>query len=117
MDNYLGEFPVDIKTHTEFSKYTLADWALLFIGMYGQIDGGHHKQWVIDQVARILNGTPVLVTEARWNYNGKISTEYRFRVDTPTEDYNKWVKEMRGEWIKNDDFEGYEYDYDEGIAP
>ena len=26
------------------------------IGEYGGIDGGHHKQWLLDQVARILAG-------------------------------------------------------------
>lgn len=28
--------------------------ALELIGDYGGIDGGHHKQWVLDQVVRIL---------------------------------------------------------------
>jgi hypothetical protein len=30
--------------------------ALEVIERYGGIDGGHHKQWVIDQVARHLLG-------------------------------------------------------------
>ena len=62
---YLGEFPVDVATHPEYSKYTQADWAMLFIGKYGKIDGGHHKTWVLDQVARILKGTPAVVVQAR----------------------------------------------------
>jgi hypothetical protein len=28
--------------------------ALGLIANYGSIDGGHHKQWVIDQIVRIL---------------------------------------------------------------
>lgn len=30
--------------------------ALKQIEQYGGIDGGHHKMWVIDQVARVLTG-------------------------------------------------------------
>lgn len=30
--------------------------ALNLIGQYGGTDGGHHKQWVLDQVVRILTG-------------------------------------------------------------
>ncbi len=30
--------------------------ALRLIEQYGGIDGGHHKMWVIDQVARVLTG-------------------------------------------------------------
>jgi len=29
--------------------------AIEMIENYGGIDGGHHKQWVLDQVMRILN--------------------------------------------------------------
>ena len=31
--------------------------AMDIIEHYGGIDGGHHKQWVIDQVVRILLGS------------------------------------------------------------
>ena len=31
--------------------------ALELIGQYGGIDGGHHKQWVLDQVVRTLTGS------------------------------------------------------------
>jgi hypothetical protein len=30
--------------------------ALAMIGKYGTIDGAHHKQWVLDQVVRVLLG-------------------------------------------------------------
>jgi len=33
-----------------------AEEALEFIFQWGGIDGGHHKQWTLDQVARILAG-------------------------------------------------------------
>ena len=64
MKGYLGEFSVELE-NTIFKSFTPADWALYFIAMYGQIDGAHHKQWVLDQVARILNGTTVIVKIAR----------------------------------------------------
>jgi hypothetical protein len=31
--------------------------ALTFIRKFGDTDGGHHKQWALDQVVRILTGT------------------------------------------------------------
>jgi hypothetical protein len=63
---HIGSKIVDIN-NTPFKHYTEKDWALYYIQMYGQIDGGHHKQWVIDQVARILNGTPVTVEVSEWD--------------------------------------------------
>ena len=33
-----------------------AEKALNVIHQYGGIDGGHHKQWVLDQVVRALTG-------------------------------------------------------------
>jgi hypothetical protein len=30
------------------------DAAMVYISEYGYIDGEHHKQWVLDQVARCL---------------------------------------------------------------
>lgn len=51
---YLGETPVTDLTGTPFADYTPTDWAIYYIGSYGQIDGAHHKNWALDQVARIL---------------------------------------------------------------
>jgi len=108
MSGYLGEFPVDVATHPEYSKMTPADWAMEFIGHYGHIDGDHHKMWVFDQVARILKGTPVVVVQARWTNH---EPEDRFTVaDPPSQAYLDWVKMMT-----TGENEGY--DYDEGIAP
>lgn len=108
MNGYLGSFPVDI-SETKYKDYTPDDWALKFIWMFGQIDGAHHKQWVLDQVARILNGAPVIVSERRWE-NGY--TEFDYEVGT-SEKYQNWVKEYEGEDEDGDP----EYSYDEGIAP
>lgn len=107
MNGYLGEFKVKI-SDSPFANYTPSDWALEYIRVYGGIDGAHHKTWVLDQVARILNGAPVKVTQARW-IDG--TTEYRYEVGSSPK-YKKWVKELcAGEDGPNT------YDYDEGIAP
>lgn len=110
MSKYLGEFPVDL-AKSKYSQYTSGDWALLFIEKYGGIDGDHHKAWVLDQVARCLNGVPVVVVEARWD-----DGETEYRISTAEEEsalYKTWVKALRG---KETDGE-YEYDYEVGIAP
>jgi len=80
MEGYLGEFPVVI-SESEFANYTPTDWAMCYIERYGQIDGDHHKAWVLDQVSRILKGTEVIVKEARWA-NGY--TEYRVTLSEPS---------------------------------
>lgn len=102
MEGYLGEFPVtpDCESWNELPS----NWALYFIEQYGQIDGAHHKQWVLDQVARVLNGAPVTAVEARWE-NGE--TELRASVGTCPK-YEEWVEDMRGDG---------EYEYDEGTPP
>lgn len=110
MEGYLGETPVDVAAHPEYSRFTQADWAMLFIEKYGQIDGGHHKAWVLDQAARILKGTPVVVTQARWE-NGQ--TEDRFVVAEPSQAYLDWVEAM----LVRDETGEPQYDYDAGIAP
>lgn len=91
MEGYLGEKKVDIKK-TEFKNYTPSDWTLYYIERYGQIDGSHHKQWVLDQVTRILKGTKVIVKQARWKNGQK---EWRINLDKPSSAYNKWVKLMK----------------------
>jgi hypothetical protein len=57
------------------------DKAMDLISQYGQIDGSHHKAWVLDQVARILKAG----------------------------NYEDWVKKMLGEIDEEGDTE-YEYD-------
>ena len=69
--------------------------ALGYIERYGGIDGGHHKQWVLDQVVRALLGCPV---------NGDDQGE--------SEAYQAWVRAMcMGEDGPDS------YDWDTGIAP
>lgn len=62
--------------------------ALDLVAQYGGTDGGHHKQWVLDQVVRALTTTP--------------------------EAYAAWVLVQKG---NVDETGNFEYDWDEGIAP
>jgi len=104
MDGYMGEFDTDSN-----SNLTPQEWALWYIGSYGGADGSHHKAWVLDQVARILHGTPVICREARWD-DGR--SELRVATGAPSNAYLEWVRAMR------DGEDGPDtYDYDEGVAP
>jgi hypothetical protein len=108
MKGYIGETVVDVKD-TKYKDFTPADWAMYYIEKYGQIDGDHHKLWVLDQVARILKGTPIKIKLAKWD-NGY--EEYRVSTGYPSQEYCNWAFGM----IENDDGE-IEYQYNEGIAP
>ena len=108
MEGYLGEIIVD-KKDTIYVDYTQKDWALFRICQYGGIDGDHHKDWVLDQVVRILNGTQIIISLASWK-NGQ--TEYRFNLDEPTELYHDWVKEAKSGEDGPDT-----YSYDVGTPP
>lgn len=111
MEGYLGETIVKAE-ETEFKDFTPADWAMYFVERYGGIDGAHHKDWVLDQVARVLKGTPLVIKLARWDNGHK---EYRVSTGEPSQEYKDWVLEMMGEY--DEEFGDYEYGYDEGIAP
>jgi len=111
---YLGEFQVD-ETTNPYHGFTKDQWAMLYIEKYGQIDGDHHKNWVIDQIARILNGTPVHVVEARWgNKYGITTREFRHHTGEPSQEYKDWLHKSR-EW--DEEIQDYMFNYDEGIAP
>ena len=101
MKGYLGE----IDASNEHTPDRIKD-ALLYIEMYGGIDGAHHKDWVLDQVARILNGAPVIVTRATWK---DTPSELRYNVGESVE-YHEWVERIRY-------VDGEDYGYEEGIAP
>lgn len=108
MKGYLGETVLDIQ-ETKYKNYTTQDWVMLWIEMYSGIDGSHHKDWLIDQIARILKGTRIIISVAKWN-NGH--EEERFNLDDATQEYHEWVKEMC------DGEDGTEtYSYDIGVAP
>lgn len=104
MEGYKGTTPQDISM-TKYANYTPSDWAMLWIGMYGQNDGSHHKARVIDDVARILKGTKMILEIAEWENGHK---EERFSLADPPKEYLDWVEEMKdGEDGPNT----YSYDY------
>ncbi|ASV44427.1 hypothetical protein PBI_SCTP2_412 [Salicola phage SCTP-2] len=53
--------------------------------------GAHHKDWLLDQIARIVNNAPITIVEARWS-NGHC--EDRIRIGT-CDEYNQWVEYVK----------------------
>lgn len=104
MAKFLGEKIIINTMGTPYEKYQPADWAMEYINAYGGIDGEHHKAWVLDQVARILKGTHVLLSLAKWDDGNE---EYRFQTGRPTLSYLTYVAKVKEE--------GYKIDV--GIAP
>jgi hypothetical protein len=103
---YLGEELVDVGTDPKFDGWTQVDWAMLFIDKFGQFEGGHHRTWTLDMVARILKGTKVIVKLAKWSCG---TSDYRYSVtDPPSAEYIAWREYMKGD---------ENYGYDEGSAP
>lgn len=100
---FLGETIIDIKD-TIFKSFKKKDWILFFISKYGSIDGAHHKQWVLDQVARICCGVKIVIKIAEWESG---YTEYRVELGEPNKEYKNW---------SFSDDEDYD-DWDPGIAP
>ena len=70
--------------------------ALEFLSIWGQVEGNHHKTWVIDQVVRALCG-------CEWNFNDSFFQN---------EEYKDWVS-----GYCYDDNHVMEYEWDTGIAP
>lgn len=64
--------------------------ALEQIADFGDTDGGHHKQWALDQVVRILTGCPV----KQKTVTHPDGTEYSYAVLGESEEYHKWLREF-----------------------
>lgn len=74
--------------------------ALEYIYRYGSIDGGHHKQWVLDQAVRALTGCPTIDGVGTDGDLGE------------SDEYRAWVQAAKaGEYGPDS------YDWDTGIAP
>jgi len=89
------------------------------IVMYGGIDGSHHKDWLLDQIARLSHGGLLKVYMAEWE-NGH--TELRLGEVSKTEEYMKWREALQkcddSECACHDpDDDYYCYEYSEGITP
>ncbi len=69
--------------------------ALKFAAEDGQVDGDHHKMWVIDQMVRALTNCPI-VTRSALDYQGK---PYQYESQGESAEYCKFVSDV-GEWNK-----------------
>ena len=109
MEGYLGETVIEKTKDWNYANHTKMDWAKLWIEKYGGYDGAHHKDWVLDQVARIIHDTEVIVSLAKWENGHK---EYRFDLAEPPQKYWDWVAKLK------DGEDGPDtYSYEFGIAP
>ena len=102
MSKFLGEVNVDKVDVEPYKNYNKEDFALMFIEQYSQIDGSHHKAWLIDQIARILKGSEIVIKKAMWEND---QFEYRISVGK-SDDYLIWENYMK-----------LDGGYDAGIAP
>lgn len=57
--------------------------ALGLINRFGGIDGGHHKQWVLDQVVRVLDGPNYASWVAKHNAGEDGPHTYEWNVGIP----------------------------------
>jgi len=85
---YQGEKQIDITIHPDYKDMSTIDWVMYFIERYGGYDGSHHKDWVLDQVARIAKGTSVIVRHASWSGRDKI--DVRIETGEPSQAYLDW---------------------------
>jgi len=83
--------------------------ALARITESGGIDGGHHKQWVLDQVVRCLTGCPSVEVQAT-ACNGK---PYSYVTLGESEEYKDW----RTAYTQGEDGPDTYETWDEGIPP
>ena len=91
MIGYLGETVVDVNK-TIYSHYEKHDWVMLWIEMYHEVYESSQKDWLIDQISRILKGNKIIMKEAMCE-NG--NNELRFTLAEPTEEYLKWSEEIK----------------------
>jgi hypothetical protein len=80
----------------------------LRIAEAGQLDGAHHKMWVIDQMVRALTGCPTITKTAN-DYRG---VPYQYEALGESDEYRARIAAYR------DGEDGPEtYDWDEGVPP
>jgi len=87
---YLGEVIVPA-WKTKYKNYDKQDWALFWMAQNGFFDGEAQKQWLLDQIAQILNGTEIIIKKASWS-DGSI--ELRFTLANESNAYKKWVSSI-----------------------
>jgi hypothetical protein len=75
---------------------------------YGNIDGGHHKSWVIDQMVRALTGCPTVVKKGV-DIHGR---NYSYEGLGESNKYRQFVAKAKAGCDGPNT-----YGWDEGIAP
>jgi hypothetical protein len=93
-------------TRTDAEVTALEDRIKKALDQASNVDGAHHKQWIIDQMVRALTGCPIV---ERTSDDGS----YTYETQGESEEYLAWCREYEGD---EDDEENY-YEWDEGIAP
>lgn len=104
IETRLCVIPADEEEVVPYELGSLSEKDTLILDLieaYGWIDGAHHKDWVLDQIARVVFGA----TE---------TNDFPLNIGEPPEEYHQWVQSLRGE--QDNDGE-YEYSYSYGIAP
>ncbi len=89
MGEYLGGTIIRDLVGTPFENYSQIDWGFYFITVYAQLNG-NYKETVIDNIARILNGSEVIVSLHTWD---TCESEYRLEL-VPSHKYKAWVSSM-----------------------
>lgn len=80
----------------------------------GQIDGAHHKLWVIDQIVRALTGCPMVMKTNPYGStpDGKGFMAIQYEGQGESEEYIEFIRAY-----KDGDDGADTYSWDEGIAP
>lgn len=100
------DFEKSPETMTEAERIAAA---LALASNYGGIDGDHHKMWVIDQMVRVMTGSPIVKSPVLLDGGGN---NYTFDMLGESEAYEAFVS------THNDDEDGSDtYQWVTGIAP
>lgn len=112
MDTGSEEKIIENYRNVLFKKTKAIEKAIEYAHRYGQIDGAHHKQWVIDQMVRALLECPI--QEETAESNGK---EYKYTYQGESFKYKKMIKDY--EYLSDEGKYEEEkiYEWDIGIAP
>jgi hypothetical protein len=94
-------------TFTETDMAALEDRIKKALELASNVDGAHHKQWIIDQMVRALTGCPLVERQSR-------DGSYTYETQGESEEYLAWRRAYEGDEDEDGD---HEYEWDEGIAP
>lgn len=79
--------------------------SLELISAYGDTDGEHHKQWLLDQIVRVLTGCTIEIN----NYPQGVEEE----IMDDSEQYAEWKRQ----YSDGEDGANTYDEWDTGIAP